>query len=259
VRSADGRVAGADPRRGSLLGRRLDPDARAGLRLTLSVLGAVLLALVLGPLALLVHDRWGPLQRLDVTVSRAAERLDRAHPAVVTAARLLTHLGDPAVVTTAAVAAVAVLLAARRPRPAVFVAAVRLGTLVLSGVTKTAVGRARPRFEDPVAHAFGASFPSGHALGSSSTWLALALVVLPLVARGLRPWLLVAAVAVALVVCATRVLLGVHYLSDVTAGFVLGTAWTAVCAAVVTLWRAEQGRRTEPLSEGIEPELGAHR
>lgn len=259
MRSADGRSGSADRRRASPLGRRTDPDARAGLRLTLSVLGAVLLALVLGPLAVLVHDRWGPLQRLDLGVTRSAERLDRAHPAVVSAARLLTHLGDPPVVTTASVVAVVVLLAASRPRPAVFVAAVRVGTLVLSGVTKTVVGRARPRFEHPVAHASGASFPSGHALGASSTWLALALVALPLVVRGLRPWLLAAAVAAALVVCATRVLLGVHYLSDVTAGVVLGAAWTAVCAAVVTLWRAEQGRATDPLREGIEPELGAYR
>jgi undecaprenyl-diphosphatase len=248
-----------DARRTGRLSRRLDPDSRAGLRLTLAVLGAVLLAVVLGPLALLVHDRWGPLQRLDLRVSAAAERLDRSHPAVVTAARLLTHLGDPLVVTVAAAVAVVALLAAHRPRPAVFVAAVRIGTLLISGATKTAVGRARPRFEDPVAHASGASFPSGHALGSSSTWLALALVALPLVARAARPGLLAVAVAVPLVVCATRVLLGVHYLSDVTAGFVLGVGWTAVCAAVVTVWRQERGRPVAPLREGIEPELGAHR
>ncbi len=239
--------------------RRLDPDERAGLRLTLLTVGAALLALVLGPVALLVHASWGPLVRLDTRTSAAAEGLDSTRPSLVRAAEVLTHLGDPVGLTVASAVLALLLLRRGRPRIALFLVMLRVGTLLLSQITKAAVGRARPRFADPVAEAFGASIPYGHALGATAVWSGLALNALPLVARRARPWVLAAGVAVPLVVCATRVLLGVHYLSDVTAGFVLGLAWTAVCAAVLTLWRAEEGRSTAPLTEGIEPELGSTR
>ena len=231
---------------------------RAGARLVLALLGAGVLAVVLGPLALLVHDGWAPLVRLDLRVSAAAEDAEQASPALLAAARVLTRLGDPLLVTLATVLVASVLLRRRRARPAVFMLVGRAGSLLISQVTKEAVGRARPRFEDPVASAFGASFPSGHALGGTVFWTTLALVLLPRVPR--RRLLLVGALLVALVVCATRVLLGVHYLSDVAAGLLLGLAWTAVCASVFALWRAEEGVPVDGLADGVAeaaPDAGA--
>ena len=67
-------------------------------------------------------------------------------------------------------------------------------------------------------------------------------------------WLLLMAVVVPLVVAATRIVLGVHYVSDVTAGLLIGWGWTAACTALFTAWRAQEGRPVEPLEEGIEPE-----
>ncbi len=229
-------------------------EARAGLRLALAVLGAALLAVVLGPVALLVHDRWAPLLRTDTAISGAAERLVTDHPQVAAAANLLTHLGDPVGVTVATGVGALLLAWSGRRRTALFLVVSRVGALVLSQGTKAAVERVRPRFEDPVASAFGASFPSGHALGSTAFYAALALALLPLVARPVRRALLAAALVVPLLVSATRVLIGVHYLSDVAAGFVLGLGWTAVCAAVFALWRADEGRPVDPLDEGLEPE-----
>ena len=222
---------------------------RAGARLALALVGAAVLAVVLGPVALLVHDGWGPLLRLDLRVSAAAEDAGQAAPALLAAARVLTHLGDPVLVTVATVVVAGVLLRRGRLRPAVFLLVGRTGALLLSQVTKVAVDRARPEFEDPVASAFGASFPSGHALGGTVFWTTLALVLLPRVPR--RRVVLAGALLVALVVCATRVLLGVHYLSDVAAGLLLGLAWTAVCASLFALWRAEEGAPVDGLEDGV--------
>ena len=228
------------------------PAERARLRLVLALVGTVLLALVLGPVALLVHDSWTPLVDLDLRVSRAAEGLDGSAPGLLSAARVLTRLGDPVGITVASVVGVLLLLAAGRRRAALFVLVARVGSLVLSQGTKTVVDRARPVFDEPVATAFGASFPSGHALGGTVFWLTTALVLLPRVRPGLRRPLLAVAAVVPLVVGATRVLLGVHYLSDVVAGTVLGVAWTAVCASVFALWRAEEGRPADVLEQGVD-------
>lgn len=232
-------------------GQRARPDAgaRASARLALALVGAAVLAVVLGTVALLVHDAWGPLVRLDLSTSAAAEDAVQGSPALLAAARVLTHLGDPVLVTVVTVLVAGVLLRRGRVRPAVFLLVGRAGALLLSQGTKAAVGRARPSFEDPVASAFGASFPSGHALGGSVFWLTLALVLLPRVRR--RRLLLAGALLVALVVCATRVLLGVHYLSDVTAGLLVGVAWTAVCASLFALWRAEEGAPVDGLEDGV--------
>jgi undecaprenyl-diphosphatase len=58
-----------------------------------------------------------------------------------------------------------------------------------------------------------------------------------------------------LAIGASRLLLGVHFLSDVLAGFVLGLAWLIGATAAFEIWRVERGRpRTHPLEEGVEPE-----
>ncbi len=228
---------------------------RARLRVLLSVLGLVGLSLLLGPVAVLVHEDYGPLVRTDRAVTEAAERAVHDSPALLHAFLWVTHLGDPLVITVLTVVTLALLLRYGRRRLALYVLVARLGSLVISQVTKEVVDRARPVFADPVASAAGASFPSGHALGSTVFCSSTAVVLLPLLARRWRPLLLVLAVTIPLVVSASRVMIGVHYLSDVTAGFLLGLAWTAVCTAVFATWRAEEGRPVEPLREGLEPEL----
>ena len=248
-------VPGSAPRSGDVV--RPDADTRAGLRVALALAGALGVAAVLGPVALLVRGQWGPLVALDDRTSAAAERLEEASPALLEAARLLTRLGDPLLITLATVVGVAVLLATGRRRSAAFLAVTRVGALVLSQGTKAAVDRARPVFDVPVSQALGASFPSGHALGGTVFWLTTAVVALPLVDRPWRRLLLPGALTVGVVVAATRVLLGVHYLSDVVAGLVLAVGWTAVCAAVFTVWRREEGRPAPVLAEGVEPGPGA--
>lgn len=229
-----------------------DADARAGRRFAAAGLGLVLLVLAVGPLALLVHGRWAPLQQLDDAVSDAAERLVAASPALLTTARLVTHLGDPLLVTLGSVLLAAALWATGHRRTALFVLVARVGALVLSTGLKQVVGRARPVFDAPVASEFGLSFPSGHALGGSAFWLTVAVAAVS-VTRGRRAWLALA-VAVSLLVAASRVLLGVHYPSDVVAGLVLGAGWTAVCTALFAVWHAEERGRPVPYEQALDPE-----
>jgi undecaprenyl-diphosphatase len=137
--------------------------------------------------------------------------------------RAATHLGDPLVVTVlAAIAALVCWLLTRRT-DALYLLAVRVAGIVLGAALKDGVARARPSFGQPLAHASGYSFPSGHALGAAATYLSVALVASsgrPVARRVAVPL----ALFVAVVVATTRVLLGVHFPSDVVAGLVLGWA-----------------------------------
>ena len=236
-----------------LLARRLDPDERAGLRLTLLSLGLVLVAVLVLPLAVLVRDEWAPLADLDGRVEDSAYRTTAGNDALATAARWLTHLGAPLLLELVALVLVVLLVRAGRRRSAGYLAACVIGAYALSTLGKHAIDRARPVFEEPLSLARGASFPSGHATGSAAFYLALAIVLLPLVPRGRRRLLYAMALVVPVLVAATRVLLGVHYLSDVTAGLLLGWGWVLACTALFSAWRSEEGHAAPVLEEGVEP------
>ncbi len=226
------------------------PAERAGLRVLLSLLGAFALVLAAVPLAVLVRLQYAPLVRADLAVTAAAERAVEASAPLLAAAKIATLLGDPLLMTAGAAVLAAVLVTRGRGRLALYVVTARIGALVLSQGLKLAVDRVRPVFDVPVATALGGSFPSGHTLGSSVFWTTTAVLLVPHVRR--PRLLLAAAVAVPVVVAASRVLLGVHYLSDVVGGLLLGLGWAALCTAIFTAWRAEQTRRpVDPLRDGV--------
>ena len=226
------------------------PAERAGLRLLLSLLGALALVLAAVPLAVLVRLQYAPLIRLDLAVTAAAERAVEASAPLLAAAKVATLLGEPLLMTGAAAVLAMVLSRRGQGRLALYVVAARVGALVMSQGLKLAVDRVRPVFDVPVAAALGGSFPSGHALGSSVFWTTTAVLLVPHVRR--PRLLLAAAVAVAVIVAVSRVLLGVHYLSDVVGGLLLGLGWAAVCTAIFTAWRAEQIRcPVDPVRDGV--------
>ena len=76
-----------------------------------------------------------------------------------------------------------------------------------------------------------------------------AVLLQPYVRRGRL--LLLAVLVLSALVAATRVLLGVHFVSDVTAGLLIGLGWAALCTAVFATWRAEEGRPVDVAQEGI--------
>ena len=223
--------------------------ARTGARLVVGLAGVLAVGVVAVPLALLVRGGYGPLVSADRDVSAWAERAVAGSPALLQAAQAVTLLGDPVGITVVAALLALVLWRRGHARLALYVVAARVGALVLSQGLKQLVDRARPVFEAPVAEALGPSFPSGHALGSAVFWTTCAVLLVP---RVRWPRLLVAgAVLVAVGVSASRVLLGVHYLSDVTGGLLLGLGWAAVCTAVFVLERAERGESVDVERQGI--------
>ena len=223
--------------------------ARTGARLVVGLLGVLAVGVVVVPLALLVRGAYGPVLGADRDVSAQAEQAVSGSTALLRLAQAVTLLGDPVGITVVAAVLALVLWRRGRGRLALYVVAARVGALVLSQGLKHLVDRARPVFDVPVAEALGPSFPSGHALGSAVFWTTCAVLLMPRVRRPLL--LLAGAVLVAVAVSASRVLLGVHFLSDVTGGLLLGLGWAAVCTAVFVLERAERGEPVDVEREGI--------
>lgn len=164
----------------------------------------------------------------------------RGHPLVVDVLRAVTALGRPQTLVLACLVAALVLAGVGRWRLGALLVAATLGAWLLNVGIKDLIGRDRPVWDVPLARSSGASFPSGHAMVSAAAYGAVALVVR-------RRWLTVAAGAVVLAVAATRVALGVHWLTDVIAGVGIGAAWAWICAR--SLVRGEDPRardRTVP-------------
>jgi undecaprenyl-diphosphatase len=127
-------------------------------------------------------------------------------------------------------AVVVAVIASRRLKPTAivaFLATVMIGESILVAVIKTAVERARPDF-DRLTGFSGASFPSGHAATAAATLAAAALLLGLGRDRRQRAVMTGVAGGIAVAVAATRVLLGVHWLTDVVAGLVLGWTWFAM-------------------------------
>ncbi|GAB2486493.1 phosphatase PAP2 family protein [Jatrophihabitans fulvus] len=181
----------------------------------------------------LVTSRWGPLRRFDVDASATLSGETAGHPALVTFWKAVSAVGQPAVFQAVAVA-VGVALRLRGRRSLALYCAVTVPVASsLSTLVKLAVRRDRPAVADDLTHAAGASFPSGHA----TTSMAGVLVLLIVLSRLRRGPLLAAAVvlgaAIAVVVAASRLWLGVHYPTDVAGGWLLATTWVLVATVVL--------------------------
>ncbi|MFE4462462.1 phosphatase PAP2 family protein [Nocardia tengchongensis] len=152
-------------------------------------------------------------------------------PGLTSVLRALTEVGNPPVLA-AVMAAVAMVTAARTRTllPITLGAAAYGGYLLMVVTVKLAVGRPRPPLPERVVAIDGSSFPSGHAAGIAVVALVSAWMVT--LASGWQRWIGVTAwaTAVPLVVAVgfSRVYLGVHYPSDIVAGWALGAAWGGV-------------------------------
>jgi membrane-associated phospholipid phosphatase len=206
---------------------RLDPEKATGLALTLA-LGVVLLGgIVLALLAVVVRST-DLLSGLDRSVAEWGDHHATAwsHDALT----LVTDLGET--VTVVVVAIVVAIVDWRRTRNRwvpPFLLVVILGDKLLTEAIKQLVDRARPTIE-AVATTLGPSFPSGHTSTAAASWAAFALVAGRWWGRRSWPALAGIAVGIAVGVACSRVLLDVHWLTDVLAGLALGWAWFAACA-----------------------------
>lgn len=151
-------------------------------------------------------------------------RLD-ARSAWAGPARIFTDLGGFAVLGPLGLAITAWLLAQRRFAGALWLfATIGSGRLAVEGI-KALVGRPRPPLAERLAEVTTHSFPSSHTAGTLLTWLALAMLFLSL-RRGLLPFAMMMAVAIGW----SRIALGVHWPSDVIAGYGLAMLWIGVAA-----------------------------
>ncbi|MGW0782711.1 phosphatase PAP2 family protein [Streptomyces sp. NPDC002913] len=246
----------ARPTAPALRPRRRDADRRFGIRLFGSAAVAAAAAVLFGLLLVLVESGWHPLRRLDAGAARWLNRTALDHPAWTGTLRFLSDVVWDPVTLRAAVAVLTLWLLHRR---AWRLAAWSAVTAVAGGLTgllvKAVVERARPALPEPVAHAPGFSFPSGHAMTATTSFAILLLVLLPMVHRRLRPLLRAVAVISVLGVGFTRVALGVHWFSDVVGGWTLGLAVVALTGWSFEAWRADAGLGRSEVAEGLEPEL----
>ena len=146
------------------------------------------------------------------------------------AVRDLTALGSTLVLSMAVVTVVGLLLLTRRWRAAIFtfVAAVT-GQLASHGL-KEFFGRPRPDLIPHEVAVFTQSFPSGHAMMSAVVYLTLAALAAQLMEqRRLKIYAMSVAVVLTILIGASRVYLGVHWPSDVLAGWTIGASWALAC------------------------------
>ncbi|MFY9671667.1 MAG: phosphatase PAP2 family protein, partial [Trebonia sp.] len=212
-------------------------------------------ALLFTLLLLLVRLRWAPLESADHGAATRLNSLIAGHPVAVSIVKAVTWLGSGGVLWTLTGAAAVVLAVRRQWRLTAYLLVVGVGELVLDPVLKVLVGRLRPVVAHPIAYGNGDSFPSGHALGSIVCYGALFLVFLPAVRGTWRRVFTAVIVTLIAAIGISRLLLGVHYISDVLGGWTLGITWLGITAFAFELSRQAAGKPvTDPVTEGLEPE-----
>ena len=171
----------------------------------------------------------------------------------VAALKVIAIAFHPWVFRSAVLVLVLVLLSRRAYRLAWWAAITMTAGSVLGFVLKLVVARARPSFDTPTATAPGFSFPSGHALNSAVAVLVFLLVILPaLPGTSARVAAWVVGGLIVFITGFDRVALGVHFVTDVLAGWLVAAALVAATAAAFETWRRDAGRRPrDPIEVSI--------
>jgi len=148
----------------------------------------------------------------------------------------ITALGGTTNLTLFSVLAIAFLLLLSRYRHALYMAAATGGGALFGTMLKSHFARARPEVVPHLIEVHSLSFPSGHALNSAIVYLTLAI----LLARELKQWrmrifVVGAAALLVLLIGFTRLYLGVHFPSDVLAGWMLGAGWALAMGMIADL------------------------
>ena len=154
------------------------------------------------------------------------------------AMRDFTALGGTAVLCLVTLIAVSYLTMAGRRRDALFVIVSIAGGLVVSTLMKHGFDRPRPDLVPHGSYVYTSSFPSGHSMLSAVTYLTCGVLFARAhTQRRMRAFAIIGAIALTFLVGISRVYLGVHWPSDVLAGWCLGAGWTALCIYGALHWK----------------------
>ena len=216
--------------------------------LVLAVLGAALIT----ALALLVTQHSSVLDRIDAGFGRRPEQFTFTHDWARSTFIWVGRIFDTWPMTAYTVLAVGALALKGHRRAAVWTALVMASVLIANPLIKLLVARDRPTFKDPVQTLKSFSFPSGHSSGiAAAAGVAIVLSVMLVRRRGLRRVVVVVALAIALLVGADRIFLGVHNLSDVLGGYLLGATLVLIGLLVADPEPRSIARAHDPLPEAI--------
>jgi len=222
---------------------------REELRLLLGAVALVAVALVL--MVLVGNVRGGDTQQFDERVLKALRKTES--PAVPIgphwlglAAFDVTALGGPTVLSLTVLAVVGYLLLYRLYRNAAFVLAASLGGWILNDVLKAMFARPRPSVVPHLREVGSASFPSGHALTSAVVFLTLGTLLMRVAEGRLLKWYCISvAMLTTMLVGLSRLYLGVHYPTDVLAGWLVGLSWALICWLIERSFERRYGLKQE--------------
>ena len=159
------------------------------------------------------------------------------------AARDVTSLGSMVVLGIVTLAGVGYLLLAGKPAVAWLMVIAVVGGIALSDLLKFAFGRARPDVVAPLARVFTTSFPSAHATLSAIAYLTIgAILARSQSSSTLSLYFMSLAAFLTVLIGVSRIYLGVHYPTDVLAGWCVGAAWALGCWSTMARWQSVGGQ-----------------
>lgn len=170
------------------------------------------------------------------------------------AVRDITALGGVLLRNLILVGVLAALLFLRLKREAVLLTATVMGGWLVNSLVKLAVGRPRPMIVPHLTEAGGQSFPSGHSFNSAVVYIAIALAFAAISPRRSVRWTLVGtAVGLSVTIAVSRVWLGVHFPTDVTAGWLGGAGWAFLASALLHRPAQVVAEQADDMLESVAP------
>ena len=233
------------PRVWRFFGARLAPDSYLGLHLTLGLLITLAAMVGFGALADAVADREN-LTRFDQQLAISLHQ--NGTIAQVGIFEAITHFGDYRTLVCLGVAVSLILLIRRRWLPLFGWVVALAGSGFLNVLLKAFFQRVRPVFDNPWLTEPGWSFPSGHAMGSLVAYGMLAYFLIVDWRIPFPRTIIAVAIALVLAIGFSRIYLGVHFFSDVAAGFAAALMWLAICVSGCEVARRRQQMRRMPVN-----------